>query len=524
MKKLILSAAFLAASFTSFAQVGVGTITPDASAALDVTSTTSGLLIPRLTTVQRTAIASPAEGLEVYDTDTKTSWYYNGTEWVEDSVVDNVTFTQKVYFNGTDANTQTSGFDDAKYWNINATEDGCEVNASFTADPLFDADQNLLYIGQSNCDLDGDNSEFSYWTYDGSQYIAYARPSTTPFHISGTTLDAGSDKTSEITRNGGILIQDYEGSRGLIISDKGTWSNGNLETIEGIRVTLQPNFTSADASPSKRAMGMHTAIVSSDDGSAPINYLRGMSTSIVREDAAASMGTIIGNYLYIGHNSNVTGNTNSIQGYASVPRVASGTVTNLSDFIGYSMPLSQRANVTNHYGVYIQGDYKSNIFEGSVGIGTSTPSAKLQVNGKSLFAGSSSFARNGNPVFADIVTADQETLNIFTDDSTSWLVAEQDENAGVSGNMAFVIDNDGTATPKFDFYSKSDFVTPLLTIRSSSRNVGINTNAPKSKLHVVGLVGYATDAAAGTAGLTAGAFYQTLGHATLPDGIVMVKQ
>ena len=419
MKKLILSAAFIAVSLTSFAQVGVGTNSPDASAALDVESTTQGILIPRVTTAQRDAIVSPAEGLEVYDTDTKTSWYYNGTEWVEDSVVDNVTFTEKVYFNGTDANTQTSGFDDTKYWNINETEDGCEVNASFTADPLFDADQNLLYIGQSNCDLDGDGSEVSYWIYDGSQYIAYARPSTTPFHISGTTLDAGSDKTSEITRNGGILIQDYEGVRGLIISDKGTWSNGNLETIEGIRVTLKPNFTAADASPSKRAIGMHTAIVSSDDGSAPITYLRGMSTSIVREDAAASMGTIIGNYLYIGHNSNVTGNTNSIQGYASVPRVASGTVTNLSDFIGYSMPLSQRANVTNHYGVYIQGDYKSNIFEGSVGIGT---------------------------------------------------------------------------------------------------------NAPKSKLHVVGLVGYATDAAAGTAGLTAGAFYQTLGHATLPDGVIMVKQ
>ena len=56
MKKVLLSAAFIAASFTSIAQVGVGTTTPDASAALDITSTTGGLLPPRMTTTQRDAI------------------------------------------------------------------------------------------------------------------------------------------------------------------------------------------------------------------------------------------------------------------------------------------------------------------------------------------------------------------------------------------------------------------------------------------------------------------------------------
>ncbi|MBK8343394.1 MAG: hypothetical protein IPL12_08850 [Bacteroidetes bacterium] len=40
----------------------------DASAMLDITSTTKGILVPRMTTVQRNAIASPATGLLVYDT------------------------------------------------------------------------------------------------------------------------------------------------------------------------------------------------------------------------------------------------------------------------------------------------------------------------------------------------------------------------------------------------------------------------------------------------------------------------
>ncbi len=55
---------------------------PDASAMLDVQSSSKGFLMPRMTTVQRTAIATPAEGLKVYDTDTKSFWFYNGTGWI----------------------------------------------------------------------------------------------------------------------------------------------------------------------------------------------------------------------------------------------------------------------------------------------------------------------------------------------------------------------------------------------------------------------------------------------------------
>ncbi len=57
------------------AQVGVGTNTPNASAALDVTSTTKGLLPPRMTAAQRVAISSPADGLVVYQTDNTPGLY-----------------------------------------------------------------------------------------------------------------------------------------------------------------------------------------------------------------------------------------------------------------------------------------------------------------------------------------------------------------------------------------------------------------------------------------------------------------
>jgi len=56
---------------------------PVASAMLDITSTTSGLLIPRMTAAQKTAIAAPATGLLIYQTDAPAGFYYfDGTIWV----------------------------------------------------------------------------------------------------------------------------------------------------------------------------------------------------------------------------------------------------------------------------------------------------------------------------------------------------------------------------------------------------------------------------------------------------------
>jgi hypothetical protein len=61
--------------------VGIGNYSPAASSILDLTSTTQGLLTPRMTTSQRNAISSPAEGLIVYDTDLKATMIYTATIW-----------------------------------------------------------------------------------------------------------------------------------------------------------------------------------------------------------------------------------------------------------------------------------------------------------------------------------------------------------------------------------------------------------------------------------------------------------
>ena len=84
MKKIqsFLFAAMLIIYLPVYAQVGIGTATPAASAQLDVSSTTKGFLPPRMTAAQRSAISSPTNGLLVYQTDYPSGLYYfNAGVW-----------------------------------------------------------------------------------------------------------------------------------------------------------------------------------------------------------------------------------------------------------------------------------------------------------------------------------------------------------------------------------------------------------------------------------------------------------
>ncbi|MEJ0103827.1 MAG: hypothetical protein WDO19_15265 [Bacteroidota bacterium] len=73
---------------SSHAQVAIGTTTPDPSAQLDITSTAKGLLLPRMTALQRLAIATPAEGLLVFQTDATAGVYiYKAAIWTTLGVI-----------------------------------------------------------------------------------------------------------------------------------------------------------------------------------------------------------------------------------------------------------------------------------------------------------------------------------------------------------------------------------------------------------------------------------------------------
>lgn len=70
-------------TFPTTGSAGIGTISPNGSAILEMQSTTKGMLAPRMTLAQRNAIAGPANGLLIYQTNqTAGFYYYNGSNWI----------------------------------------------------------------------------------------------------------------------------------------------------------------------------------------------------------------------------------------------------------------------------------------------------------------------------------------------------------------------------------------------------------------------------------------------------------
>jgi hypothetical protein len=104
VKKVILCL-FLGVTYSGFSQIGIGTADPSNQSSLDIRATDKGLLMPRLTTAQRTTLGatlttaanSNNKGMQVFDTDLNSNWFWNGTTWVQ--VVDDNSTSRKVAVN-----------------------------------------------------------------------------------------------------------------------------------------------------------------------------------------------------------------------------------------------------------------------------------------------------------------------------------------------------------------------------------------------------------------------------------------
>ncbi len=70
-------------TYNTIGKVGIGTNAPNSTAILDLSSTTQGILVPRMTAAQKAAISSPANGLLIFQTDVPSDfYYYNGSSWI----------------------------------------------------------------------------------------------------------------------------------------------------------------------------------------------------------------------------------------------------------------------------------------------------------------------------------------------------------------------------------------------------------------------------------------------------------
>lgn len=318
MKKLLLSVGLtLSLAFAINAQVGIGTSSPDPSAALEVSSTEKGLLIPRMSTAQRTAISNPANGLMVFDNDTNSQWTYISGAWVQ----------------------ATPG--------VGKFIDGATADIAYYPDRVgiglnTFATHHKLYVENVKT-ADGQNaSAVIRGVFDGTG------TATTTYGLGGVARNNSTGTINYAIGTQGIT----ENPSGTILNAVGSWpqlsNNANVTWGSGI-----------------------VADVSNKAGTMDTGRAENLA---VYNQAGATMGTTSVSSMYMENSGTVTGDGFGLW----IGGNSTGTVGGNVYALYIATPFTNVGG--NNFALYSENTADS-YFEGSVGIGTSDPQQKVHISG-----------------------------------------------------------------------------------------------------------------------------------------------
>ena len=427
--------------------VGIGTSTPDAKAALDISATDKGLLIPRLTESQRLALGSNLpDGLMVFQTDNATGfWYYLNGAWINiPSAGDNL-------------------------GNHSATQNLALNNNTLLLRPANDFYHGLRFnLLTDGPQLYGNRGgQLGYWDGTGVTSVLHWTNSgqvgirtTTPAY----PLDvAGDVNTRTLLRVGGQVMA-YRSSNNTFLGvqtiptvaptgDNNTLvgpNGGRALTTGGNNTTL--GFSAGDALTS----GSNNAFVGIQAGGSTTtgtdNVFIGHDTGI--NNVGGSRNVAVGGYA----GNNVTlGNDNTFLGHQT--NLSGTTQRDRATAVGYNAKVDQNDAV-------VLGDPANAAVR--VGIGTTQPSQKLDVNGTARLRG----------LAAGVVTADADG-NLSSSAATtvfgnSFVLNSTARQAGASFNVG------GTGTVGGLFSAEAGAaVTGTLRVDAASANDGsFSSGAP----------------------------------------------
>jgi hypothetical protein len=201
MNRFFIFSIYILSGLSAFAQVGIGTNTPDNSAMLEVQSTTKGFLLPKMTSVQRSSIATPANGLQVYDTNTNSIWYYNGTFWVNTQAMASVGDVKSGI-----QNADHSGWvklDGRALTSLSASQQAAAAALGLAGNLPDAANSYLVQNGSALASVSGSNTVTLTQANLPNVNFTGTAASAGDHNHTGTTLNAGShNHTGTTTTNG----------------------------------------------------------------------------------------------------------------------------------------------------------------------------------------------------------------------------------------------------------------------------------------------------------------------------------
>ncbi len=318
-------------TFPTSGSVGIGTTTPDPSAKLEIRTTNKGFLMPRLTQAQRNAIASPANGLLIYQTDNNPGfYYYNGSAWGNASYWKTNGAGTYVYYNKGNVGIGTGN----PHARLQVTS-GTTTSLSGGG---------YVVIGDTNSYNISMDKYFIQGRYNNSAGYLYLN------YFGGYTY-LGPSGSVYIDNGGNLNAYHPAGINGSYSSSYALNVNAN-SGISGIQVTDPVDNTGILLTKSGLNYGLYIAKTSTSSGVETIN------SSNAGFGAGIYASSVNGNGVY-GYNSG--GNAAGVYGY-STGGTGSVGVTGYCAGVGYGMSAYGTsgsgiyATSTNNYAGYFAGD------------------------------------------------------------------------------------------------------------------------------------------------------------------------